>query len=258
VSKKQRKKKRGPKPKRHQVSKRELVADMRKKTLRDKLQEVYHMQDLRTSCCRQCTCCYTACPQMNYSEAVQILDTIWNEWSQVQKRELLATSVKYFFSNSVIKRCPMLTKMFSGTEVVTGCAIYDIRPLNCRMYGQWPADAYNARVDGFMSATGVEKEAIPLNEQCPHVRRISDDPLTVEMIEEMYTTLDNVDQRIGDFNDEQVERKHNKRAIHDWVLAKFWGEEKLAMMTDFFLAATEEEVEDFVKQFEVAVQEVEV
>lgn len=94
-----------------------------KKTLTDKLQEIYGIEDLSTVCCRQCSCCRVACPQMKYSEAMNILQRIWEEWSNQDKLDFLMTCVRYFFSKSLIKPCPLL-------DGIT-CRIYDDRPLNC-------------------------------------------------------------------------------------------------------------------------------
>jgi Fe-S-cluster containining protein len=238
--------------KRSVISREDIVKKAKKRTLQDKLQEVYSIVNLETSCCRQCVCCLTACPQMNYSEAVQILDHIWDTWSQDEKKKLLVKSVKYFFSNSVIKACPLLGKMDNGQY---GCRVYEDRPLNCRMYGQWPEDMYEKRVEGFLSVTEMDRKEVPLNTQCAHVERVDENPLTEDMINNLYSFLDNIDLKIGTFTTKQVERNYNKRTIHDWVLAKFWGEERLTTMTDYFLAAKEEEVEDFVVQFEKVIQE---
>ena len=76
--------------------------------LRDKLQGVYNMINLETTCCRQGVCCLVACPQMNYSEAMQILDRVWAEWGNEDKRSLIMKCLRFYFSNSMVKSCPLL------------------------------------------------------------------------------------------------------------------------------------------------------
>ena len=215
----------------------------RRVPLRDKLQQVYTQISLETTCCRQGVCCSVACPQMNFSEATQILDRIWSEWSQDDKKKLVITSMRYYFSNSMVKPCPLIAKDEDGT---VGCAVYEDRPLNCRLFGQWPAGAYERRVEGFVRATGFDRCDLPLNCQCPHVRRKDAEvELPEEVIQGMFAQLDLLDSRIGNFKEEDIERRHNYRTIHDWVLLKFLGEDKLTTLTDFLLAADEEEIEDY-------------
>lgn len=237
--------------KKRRQSRKEGRSPKKLKTLRDKLQEVYSQVDLETTCCRQCVCCSVACPQMNYAEATQILDRIWSEWSREDKKELLLTSIDYFFSNSMVKPCPLLGTMPDGKP---GCRVYGDRPLNCRMYGQWPEDVYEKRVQGFEEATGFDKSELPLNTQCPHVRRVSEEPLEEDTINTMFDQINELDRQIGEFTETQMEQRYNYRSIHDWVLAKFWGDEQLVFWTEIFHAMEKDEIE---KQVEVLHQVVE-
>ena len=131
--------------------------------LTDVLNRIYSKEDLSTTCLRQCTCCRVACPQMKYCEASSIIDHIWSTWSKEDKKAVLVTAVKYFFSDSLIKPCPLI----DGKS----CKVYDRRPLNCRLYGMWPADSWEERVAMFSKSTGLPREKLPLNTQCPNVRR---------------------------------------------------------------------------------------
>jgi len=214
------------------------------KTLRDKLLEIYTQASLETTCCRQCVCCSVACPQMNYSEATQILDRVWSQWDHESKKRLLTTSIDYFFSNSMVKRCPLLGTAPDGNP---GCLVYEDRPLNCRVYGQWPAETYERRVSTFEKATGFDRSQLPLNTQCPHVRRVAVGDFDEEGVETMFAQLDALDRRLGDFSDAQMEQRYNYRTIHDWVLAKFWGDEQLAFWTDVFHTMQKEEIETLVE-----------
>jgi len=189
---------------------------------------------------------------MNYSEATQILTRIWNTWDRNDKKKLLTTSIDYFFSNSMIKPCPLLGAAFDGKP---GCLIYEDRPLNCRLYGQWAGDSYERRVETFKTATGFERSQLPLNTQCPHVRRVEGDSLDEETVNELFAEIDKLDQRIGDFTEAQMEQRYNYRPIHDWVLAKFWGEENLVFWTEVFHAMKKEEVEALVETLHQQVEQ---
>jgi len=222
------------------------------RTLQDRLQDIYKQVNLETTCCRQCVCCSVSCPQMNYSEATQILDRIWNEWDREAKKKLLTISIDYFFSNSMVKPCPLLGIAGDGKP---GCLIYEDRPLNCRVYGQWPADSYERRVETFKDATGFDRSQLPLNTQCPHVRRVEGDALDEETINGLFSEIDALDKKIGDFSEAQMEQRYNYRPIHDWVLAKFWGDENLVFWTEVFHAMKKEEIEALVNTLHQQVEQ---
>jgi Fe-S-cluster containining protein len=223
-----------------------------------KLHEIYKSQgELETSCCRQCGCCRVACPQMKYSEALQVINKIWNEWSKEDKIDLLVMCVRYFFSKSLIKPCPML----SGTE----CRVYEDRPLNCRLYGLWPNDAWERRVSRLAEKLKLPESQIPLNKQCPLVRmKNGQNPLTEEQIQSMFDALDNLDKQILSSGrkegtalrkaENMVRNNWNYRTIHDWILFFFWGEEKLAQMTDIAMLANNEQLEGLMDSFESIVR----
>ena len=98
--------------------------------LRDKLQQIYASEgSLETTCCRQCTCCRVACPSMKYSEAINLLNRMWETWTKEAKKDFLLTCVRYFFSRSLIKPCPLL----KGND----CQCYEDRPLNCFLPDTW-------------------------------------------------------------------------------------------------------------------------
>ena len=224
------------------------------RTLQNKLQDVYNTVNLETTCCRQCVCCSVACPQMNYSEAVQIIDVVWANWETEEKRQLLMTSINYFFSNSMIKPCPLL----DNESDTGGCRVYGDRPLNCRLYGQWPQDVYEQRVETFEKATGFERKQLPLNTQCQHVKRVDGEDLSEETINGLFAMVDNIDRQIGDFSDAQMDQRYNYRPIHDWLLAKFWGEEALVFWTEVFRAMTKEEIADLVEKLHNQVEQMDI
>ena len=217
------------------------TADVSKvKSLREKVADIYDSVDLSTTCSGHCVCCQVACPQLSFSEFLVIIDEIFQKEDRSIRATTLKASIKYFFSNSMIKPCPLLDEK--------RCSIYDVRPLNCRMYGQWPEDVYEERVMGFVKSTGLKREEVPLNTQCKYVRRIDDAPLTKEIIDDLYTKLDNLDRVVGKFTTGQIGKQHNKRAFHDWYMVTVFGEDRLAALSGFFVAATEEAVEDLADQ----------
>jgi len=213
-----------------------------KKTLGEKLKEIYKFEDLSTVCCRQCSCCRVACPQMKYSEALNIVDTIRKDWNKEDWADFLGVCVEYFFSKSLIKPCPLL----DGVE----CRVYDERPLNCRLYGLWPEDMYTKRVEGVSKMLRLDKSEVPLNEQCQHVTRANNLPeLTEEQINELFDALDSLDRDVGKFSTEQVRHYQNYRTVHDWALYFFFGEEWLVRMTQIAVSGTKENLSEFITVF---------
>jgi hypothetical protein len=222
--------------------------------IRTKLDKIWNHVDLSTTCCRQCGCCRVACPQMKYSEAVNILTKIWSEWTKEEKKELLITCIRYFFSRSLVKPCPLL----KGNE----CRVYEEgRPLNCRLYGLWPQDVWERRVQALANKLDLPKEQIPLNQQCVFVKRKNGEPLTEEVIEGLFASLDELDKFVLSEGDSskyeewqgRIEKNWNHRAIHDWVLLHFWGEEALMQMTSIAMAADETQLENLMKAVEESV-----
>lgn len=209
---------------------------------------------------------------MRYTEASNIIDKIWDEWSKADKAELLKTCVKYFFSKSLIKPCPLL----SGND----CRVYESRPLNCRLYGLWPKDVWERRVDMFQKSTGLPREQLPLNTQCELVKRkplvcdkcngdkkvtvdsvefpcenckgtgrIIQPALTEAQIQGIYDELDKLDMSVGNLSKEQIEQSWNIRTLHDWILYKVFGEDLLSRMTTLATSsgASDETIEAIIK-----------
>lgn len=228
--------------------------------LRSVLQSIYHdFANLETTCSGKCECCNVAMPQINYSEFVQIVTKVWNKLSKDEKVGLICKSVENFFKNeykkwdkdTLIKPCMLL-------DSEGKCKIYEDRPLNCRLYGLWPKDEYEKRVDRFAEIYAqydLKREDLPLHSQCEFVKRIDDSkPLTMEVINELFSKLDALDEDIGGFSKLQVEQKENYRTFHDWLLLKIYGEKWLSLLTTFMMAATKEMMVDQIEQLNKAIR----
>lgn len=216
----------------------------RRTNLESVLQSIYHdTVNLQTTCAHSCNCCKIAMPQLNYSEFVQIATVIWKEKSHDEILDIICNSLEYFFRyeydkwgmDALVKPC-----MFLNADGM--CSIYKNRPLSCILYGLWPEDVYEERVQKFVKAYetkyGLKREDIPLSTQCKLVKRVDDSiPLTKEVIEGLYEQLDKLDSKIGDFSAAQIRQKENYRTFHDWLLLKILDEDWLSQLTTFILAA---------------------
>jgi len=228
------------------------------KSLKEKLHDIYYgTVNLDTECKGSCECCKVAMPQMNFCEFNQLINEIWDSSNKSQKLDLICMSIEYFFRNefekwgkdSLIKPCMLLSE--EGK-----CAYYDSRPLSCRLYGLWPEEDYNARVDKFEKAYEglLKREELPLNKQCPHVKRVDESsPITKESIDKLFVRLDVLDALSG-FSELSIRNKENYRTFHDWLLYKVFGEDWLIKLTTFMLAANRKVIEDQVKALKDAVR----
>ena len=226
------------------------------------LQRVYtDGPSLDTTMTCKCVCCKIAMPQINYCEFVQIAMTYWPKLKRKSKIDMICTSMRYFFRHefskwgimTLIKPCMFLNKK-SGR-----CEIYKDRPLNCKMYGLWPKEEYEKRVDRFVKAYaeyGLVREDLPNHFQCPLVKRIDDsEELTTEVISKMYAKLDEIDKSISSFTDLQVKNRENYRTFHDWLLLSIFGEQWLSDLTSFMKFATADVIEDQIEKIGEAIKE---
>lgn len=248
--------------KRAGLSKADVMKKQYKQSMNTLLERVYNQEDLTTTCCGTGACCKTACPSMNYSEFLNAINYIWNHFSNDEKVELLSKSIEYYFKNSfekwgiqtLVKPCLLYDR---GNKK---CKIYEKRCLSCRLYGMWPKEDYEARVDRFVKAYepfGLSKCDLPLNEQCDKVvRNDKIHPLTKAIIDNLYVQLDGIDAKVSDFTPLQIKNKSNYRSFHDWLLLKVYGEEWLGSLTAFMMASDREAMEDQIEQFKIAIKSV--
>ncbi len=248
------------KAKRKNLTKPELLKKAKMSSLGSALQSIYHdIINLETTQTCVCTCCNVAMPQMNYSEFVNVVTDLWKNAPQGTKIDMICTSIEYFFKHdfekfgieSLVKPCMFLDRK-------TGlCRTYKNRPLSCRAYGLWPKEEYERRVDRFVNAYseyGLSREDLPLNTQCDKVKRVDESiPLTTEMLNGLFSKLDSLDMKIGEFSELQVEQRENYRTFHDWLLLKVFGEDWLSMLTAFMLKATREQILDQIEALRTAV-----
>lgn len=190
---------------------------------------------------------------MKFSEATVILNRVWAEFSRDDKKQFIVTCVRYFFSRSLVKPCPML----KGNE----CQVYSDRPLNCRLYGLWPEDTYKARAQRLATRLDLPLEQVPLNTQCPLVRRNNGQPLTNEMIDAMDAAINHLDTALIMEGDKRrateaqakVDKNWNYRSLHDWALYRVFGEGLLVRLTQLMLHGTPESIRAQLETFETLV-----
>lgn len=154
----------------------------------------------QTKCKRRNECCKAGCPHMYFVEFVYILDYIKDNVSRDVLLNVIFTCIDNFFSDDVIKICPL----FTGD----GCYIYQARSVNCRLYGIIPDEIYKKRQnrpgDEFTMSAEEIKEAlgltdineVPLYHQCPYVSPIkgTGEEITVEVYNQIFDDLANIEK----------------------------------------------------------------
>jgi len=220
-------------------------------SLKDKLNQIYGEAELDTTCGHTLTCCKVGCPQMNYCEFLNVLIDIWDNSTHQQKLDLILKSLEYFFYydfekfkfKALVKPCMLLD------ENKKACQYYESRCLNCRLYGLWPSDVYNARVDKFEKIYKglIKREDIPLCAQCPNVKRNNGKALTESEINVVFDKLDKIDESTDEFTKIQIKNRENYRTLHDWILFKVLGESWLTKLTTIILASNSEAIEALLK-----------
>lgn len=243
------------------LTKAEVVSKIKRRNLGDILKSIYSHINLDTKMSCICTCCNVSMPSMNSCEFSQIRSKIWSEFSVEERADIVGQCVEYFFKNEFEKwGISTLVKPCLLQDRKTGlCKIYEDRPLSCRMYGLWPKDAYEKRVDRFVKVYekyGLAKEDLPLFSQCPCVERLDKSvSLTNEIINDLYTQLDMLDKKVGSYSDLQIKNKNNYRSFHDWMLLSVFGEEWLSQLTSFMLASDRKTMEDQIEQLKVVIKD---
>lgn len=231
--------------------------DKRKKNLKEKLQAIYNSVDMKTVGCAiaicKCACCKVAMPQMNYSEFVQLATELWKNSSNEKKKDIICTSIEYFFRNEYEKwGMESLIKPCQFVDEAGRCGVYSTRPLSCRAYGLWPQEEYEKRVDKFEEAYkkhGLTRDDLPLAKQCKMIKRADGSTeLTMDELNNLFEKLDQLDKSIGSFSNLQIKSKENYRTFHDWLLLKVFGEDWLSMLTTFMMSADKDQMIDQVAQ----------
>jgi Fe-S-cluster containining protein len=227
------------------------------------LQSIYHdIVNLDTTCNPNCAaCCKVACPSHNLSEFTNIISDLWPKISKQDKMDIICKSIEYFFKTDYekwgkeifLKPCILL-------DAKNLCRCYERRPLSCRLYGLWPKELYEKRVDKFEKAYAkydIKREDIPLNKQCPFVKRKDQSiPITQELIDLLYKKVDNIDESMGEFTPLQISQKEHYRTFHDWVLFKVFGAEWLSKLSVLSMAADRATLENQITLIKEAVNNV--
>lgn len=109
----------------------------RENKLIDKLNEIYNT--LPSGYCNGCGKCCNESVGINLIEFINIYNYLIDK-DKLRKESLDRILDYYFLEYTEKKCCPF-------RDENNRCLIYDVRPLNCRLFGHWKKDDYNKNLD---------------------------------------------------------------------------------------------------------------
>lgn len=104
----------------------------------DSLKKIY--ERVSPGDCSGCGNCCSESVGASFVEAEVIFESLKN-MDKVRQEAILEKLMNYYFDiYDVRQKCPFLDQNKL-------CEIYEVRPLNCRLYGHWKKDEYNANLE---------------------------------------------------------------------------------------------------------------
>jgi Fe-S-cluster containining protein len=177
-------------------------------------------------------CCKCGCPHMRVSEFAVLFESfLADNQSKAVRLHVYKGCMRNFLSNATEKPCPLLSEE-------SKCLAYEHRPFNCRIYGMIDKKEYRKRVDKARKERGDEEE-IPMEKQCRKVKLVDEKAQVLTSDESdscmrRLCLIDKVAFSIGEGG------YAGYRTLHDWVILRIFGEEKLSKLSEFRVKATEE------------------
>ena len=196
----------------------------------------YYAELPETTCGHRACCCKAGCPNMYYSEYLNIRDAYVDKMSKDERFELLMGCIWYYLFNQyedgqpVAKPCLHLSKD-------NMCQVYSARPLKCRTYGLVPADMHREIVEAVAKENKMDPGEIPLCIQCPFVKvkpeyaeKFPDNRIPEETIRRIEAALSKTDRDIG-ISKKIQEEGYGFLTFHDWHLMCELGETWMSNLT---------------------------
>jgi len=203
-----------------------------------------------TSGCEKCPeinkddeiwCCLTQNPSMYYVEFLNAWQHIQEEWSKLDRKNLILRAIRNYLDNSLSKGC-----IFYDSE----CLIYKQRPYACRMYGIIPTETWNTRWESLKKRQGDNFEAKP---QCELV--ICDSEITPDQEDKWFSHTTTCEKRIGVA--EPIIKLHDHaggsyRTFHDHILIEMFKDDFLHMLSQVRLEnPKKEDITEIINQIDL-------
>ena len=193
-----------------------------------------------TTCHHRACCCKAGCPNMYFSEYMNMRIKYLNDMQKTDRLDLLMKCIEYYlipqFSEVGGKRVPNPKPcVHLGKDNM--CKVYDARPLKCRTYGLVPDDMHNRILDTVSKESGVPKADVPLCIQCPFVQvkkeyedDFPDGKIPEKMIADIESKIMKADIDAG-IPKEIQSQGYGFLTFHDWHVICELGESWLPTLT---------------------------
>lgn len=213
-----------------------------------------------TTCNQRTECCKAGCPNMYYSEYLNLRLSFIEKMDRKKRLDLLVECIRRHLKEQNIqnpKPCPLL----DGNM----CGVYSARPYRCRTYGLIPDEEYNKMVDAVAKDFRLPKEKIPLCQQCPFVKvkpefkeKFPNNKLPKGKIQEDQILVKTTDIMIG--MPVPLQPMYGYLTFHDWHLLFEIGEGWLESLSKLKVSEKwkklpEEEKEKFIMTLKKSVED---
>lgn len=205
-----------------------------------------------TTCDHRGICCKAGCPNMRYAEFFAIFEDAVSRMPKERQIEITIGCVRRYLQRQSIEKtkpCVLLTED-------NMCSVYEQRPLKCRMYGLYPRKTYERFVEDVARENGVEKEKVPLCQQCDRVKvkpefmnQFPSGKLPVQMIKDLESRLQANDLALG-VPKEVQDQDGAYLTYHDWHLLTVFGEDFMVALSQIRMNASDDEKDAFVAELE--------
>lgn len=213
-----------------------------------------------TICNHRNECCKAGCPNMYYSEFLNLRHGYVDKLTRDERIELTLGCVKRY----LMPQKPGVTKpcVFLGED--TMCKCYDFRPVKCRIYGLIPKKVYRQIVKSVAKDMNMAADDLPLCHQCPHVKmkeeHLKDYPdgkLPERVIKNIEEDMRHNDRKMLGMPRRMQEQGFGFLTYHDWHMMFELGPSQMEVYSKLRLKLNDEEKEDFMVKLKNALEEAE-
>ena len=209
-----------------------------------------------TTCSHKTCCCRAGCPNMYYAEFLSIYRGAVEKLSKAQRLDLIIECVRQYLAPQQVDK-PKPCVFLSGND----CAVYEFRPLKCRLYGLIPSSLYEWIVDSVAKDMKTPKEQLPLCTQCDQVKvkdkfkaKFPDGVVPEDKIKKLEIRLRLNDSDLG-MPEHLQHDGYGFLTYHDWHIMFDLGEKWMTSLSTLRTKAGEEEKEHFIQALRDALQQ---
>lgn len=200
-----------------------------------------------TTCCHKAECCKAGCPNMYFSEFINIYRNYVEKLERPERTLLTLDCIRrYLWNLDPLKPKPCV---FLGQDNM--CKIYAQRHIKCRLYGIIPKFTYIKNSNAAAKENKVALNDMPLATQCPFVKikpqwqeKFPDNKVPENTIKKWEKKLRELDRNLGMPTDMQDDG-YGFLTYHDWHLTFEMGGEWMASLTKLRTDLSDEQKEQF-------------